>query len=39
MLTIRGLVKIYPGPVAALQGVDPDAKVLMLRRKAATAGL
>jgi ABC-2 type transport system ATP-binding protein len=24
MLTIRGLVKIYPGPVAALQGVDLD---------------
>ena len=24
MLTIRDLVKIYPGPVAALQGVDLD---------------
>ena len=24
MLEIRGLVKVYPGPVAALQGVDLD---------------
>src|SRR5262249_25306724 len=24
MLSIRGLVKVYPGPVAALQGVDLD---------------
>lgn len=24
MLTVRGLVKIYPGPVAALRGVDLD---------------
>src|SRR5881397_2369472 len=24
MLTIRDLVKIYPGPVAALQGIDLD---------------
>lgn len=24
MLTIRGLVKVYPGPVAALQGIDLD---------------
>ena len=24
MLTIRELVKVYPGPVAALQGVDLD---------------
>jgi ABC-type multidrug transport system ATPase subunit len=24
MLTIRGLTKIYPGPVAALQGIDLD---------------
>jgi ABC-type multidrug transport system ATPase subunit len=24
MLTIRDLVKVYPGPVAALQGVDLD---------------
>jgi ABC-type multidrug transport system ATPase subunit len=24
MLQIRGLVKVYPGPVAALQGVDLD---------------
>ena len=24
MLTVRDLVKIYPGPVAALQGVDLD---------------
>ena len=24
MLEVRGLVKVYPGPVAALQGVDLD---------------
>ncbi|HEV2106393.1 MAG TPA: ATP-binding cassette domain-containing protein, partial [Candidatus Eisenbacteria bacterium] len=24
MLQVRGLVKVYPGPVAALQGVDLD---------------
>jgi hypothetical protein len=24
MLVIRDLVKVYPGPVAALQGVDLD---------------
>ena len=27
MLSIRGLVKVYPGPVAALQGVDLDVPV------------
>ena len=26
MLQIRSLVKIYPGPVAALQGVDLDVR-------------
>ena len=25
MLRVRDLVKVYPGPVAALQGVDIDA--------------
>jgi len=29
MLSIRGLVKVYPGPVAALQGVDLDVPVGM----------
>ena len=29
MLTIRALVKVYPGPVAALQGVDLDVPVGM----------
>jgi len=29
MLEIRGLVKIYPGPVAALQGIDLDIPVGM----------
>ena len=29
MLTIRGLVKIYPGPVAALQGVNLDVPLGM----------
>ena len=29
MLEIRGLVKVYPGPVAALQGVDLDVPVGM----------
>jgi len=24
MLAVRGLVKVYPGPVAALHGVDLD---------------
>ena len=24
MLSIRALVKVYPGPVAALQGIDLD---------------
>ena len=24
MLTVRDLVKVYPGPVAALQGIDLD---------------
>src|SRR5213592_355974 len=29
MLSIRGLVKVYPGPVTALQGVDLDVPVGM----------
>ena len=29
MLSIRGLVKVYPGPVAALQGVDLDVPMGM----------
>src|SRR5712671_4796708 len=29
MLSIRGLVKVYPGPVAALQGVDLDVPLGM----------
>jgi ABC-type multidrug transport system ATPase subunit len=29
MLEVRGLVKIYPGPVAALQGIDLDIPVGM----------
>src|SRR5712691_6581662 len=29
MLSIRGLVKVYPGPVAALQGVDLDVPIGM----------
>src|SRR5437868_5243135 len=29
MLQVRGLVKVYPGPVAALQGVDLDVPVGM----------
>src|SRR5260221_11081874 len=29
MLEVRGLVKIYPGPVAALQGVDLDVPLGM----------
>src|SRR5580765_473546 len=29
MLSIRGLVKVYPGPVAALQGVDLDVSMGM----------
>jgi len=29
VLSIRGLVKVYPGPVAALQGVDLDVPVGM----------
>src|ERR1044071_7580911 len=29
MLSIRGLVKVYPGPVAALQGIDLDVPVGM----------
>jgi ABC-type multidrug transport system ATPase subunit len=29
MLTIRGLVKVYPGPVAALQGIDLEVPVGM----------
>jgi ABC-type multidrug transport system ATPase subunit len=29
MLQVRGLVKVYPGPVAALQGVDLDVPIGM----------
>ena len=38
---IRELVKIYPRPVAALQGivVDPDVHVLQLRRNKAQVWL
>ena len=41
LLEIRELVKIYPGPVAALQGivVDPDVLVLQLRRNKAQVWL
>ena len=41
LLEIRELVKIYPGPVAALQGivVDPDVHVLQLRRNKAQVWL
>ena len=29
MLSIRSLVKVYPGPVAALQGIDLDVPLGM----------
>ena len=31
MLSIRGLTKVYPGPVAALQGVDLDMPIRDVR--------